>query len=449
MTACVGDHTDVMSVLRSRSVLLVTVLGVLLALMVGACGPSATAVHSTLPPRPTPIDGGNVLGPPAAGQSNGPRPSVTPPPGGIAQAMTSFPVAQAYDVVGMAATATGYIAIGDSSADLSQEGPSNGVIWTSTDGMTWTQAVDPAFVDIEPLQVVANGSDVYLFGYYSGCSGDTEECQDGTEGTVVFRSSSGGAWQQLQQTPDIAAATFDNVRVWGDKLVAWGEAGDDNGTTTLWTSPDATTWTATQNIAGMQGIDSAAPGGPGLVVFGTTYDENTDAAPIVGATSADGLTFANASVPAVSDANVYDLVAGNGGMAGVGSAISDTAPSVGFALWSSDGINWSQATPSDNSFEDADIDDVYATANGYVAVGSTVGDADVTKLNGRVWVSADGRSWHSLGQFGGTFDQLSASAFGPAGLVIVTSDQLETDDENGDVVTSLHGWFMPASSLTP
>jgi hypothetical protein len=136
-------------------------------------------------------------------------------------------------------------------------------------------------------------------------------------------------------------------------------------------------------------------------------------------------------------------------MAGVGWAGSDELPSSGLAIYSSDGVNWSQATASDGSFENVDIEDLNASPTEYVAVGSTTSeDEDITLRTGRIWVSADGKSWRSLGNFGGVFSQYGASALGPNGLVVFTSNEVEVGDE-GDVASTIYGWFIPTAALTP
>jgi hypothetical protein len=366
--------------------------------------------------------------------------------------MTGFAQGDAYEVSGVTTTPNGFVAVGFAGTGQGYFGLHQGVVWTSTDGMTWQQTVDPAFVDVLPTNVVALGSDVFVFGDYSTCAEAlSEECADDPNaGNVIFKSSNGGPWLQLAQTPDILHAEFDGVKVWNDKLVAWGAAADDNATTTLWTSADGLTWTASQDMAGIDPIDSVGVGGPGLVAFGAEYLESIEDVKLVAGVSSDGVRFASTSVPEITGASVIDATSGPGGMAGVGWAASDVTPSLGLAVYSADGTNWAQGQASDNSFDNTLMNDLHSNASGYIAVGSTIDETDMTLQTARIWVSADGRSWRSLGEFGGSFSQYGDSALGPNGLVVFTADQQDSgDDETLDVTSTINGWYIPVDKLTP
>jgi hypothetical protein len=419
-----------------------------------ACGPTANALRPTLPPRTlSPINATPQpqVTPVGIGSSIAPAASGTPPPPGIAQPMTNFVQGNAYEVTSVAVTPTGFVAVGFAGTGQGYFGLRQGVVWTSSDGLTWQQTEDPAFIDVSPTSVVSLGNDVYVFGAYSTCADALdEECTDDPNaGTVIFRSSSGGPWEQLAQTSDIVGAEFDGVRVWDTTLVAWGAAGDDNGTTTLWTSKDGLSWTPTTNLAGLDPIDSVGVGGPGIVAFGEHFDDTIEDTQLVGASSSDGIQFSSATVPQVTAASVTDVIAGPGGMAGVGWATSDTSPSVSLSVFSSDGTTWSQSTASDGSFDNTLLDDVHSTASEYVAVGSSVSDVDMTLQTGGVWVSQDGRTWRTLGAFGGLFSQYGDSALGPSGLVIFTADEQDSNEDGTDVNSTIYGWFIPTSQLAP
>ena len=424
----------------------------LLGLAIVGCGPTANALRPTLPPRSA--QAGSTIGPEgslADGGSVGPAASGTPPPPGIAQAMTSFPQGPAYEVVSVTATSDGYVAVGFAGTGEGYFGLHQGVVWTSSDGSTWQQKIDPAFLDVSPTNVVALGSDVYVFGLFSTCSDvvDNECTENPNAGTVIFRSTSGGPWEQLAQTTDIIKAEFDGVKAWNNTLVAWGAAGDDNGTTTVWTSADGLTWTPTSNVGGLDPVDSVGAGGPGLVAFGAQYLETIADTQLIGASSSDGVHFASITAPQVTGASIVDSTSGPGGMAGVGYAESDTSPSVGLALFSADGTNWTQATASDGSFDNSLINDIHSSSSEYVAVGSAIDESDMTLQTGRVWVTADGQTWHSLGSFGGLFSQYGDAALGPGGLVIFTEDEQDSDDQGTDVKSTIYGWIIPTAQLGP
>jgi hypothetical protein len=431
---------SILSVLAAAAVLV----------LAGACGPTASAIHPTPPLRTlAPQNPGDVSGPVAI-QSIVPAGSGTPPPGGIAQRLTGFQQGNAYEVTDVAATPNGMIAVGFTGTGQGYYGLRQGVVWRSADGLTWEQTTDPAFVDVSPANVVPIGDSVYLFGDYETCSEEADECSaDDNSGTVVFKSTNGGAWEQLAQTQDITLSSFDGVSAWDNTLVAWGTGNDDNASTTVWTSTDGLTWTATTDLAGLDPVDTVAGGGQGLIAFGEKYDDTIEDSQLVAATSTDGIHFAPVTVPPVTGGSIVDAATGPGGFAGVGYAESDDFSSLAMTVASADGSTWTQTNAPDNSFDNAILNDIHTTPSGYVAVGSTLDDEDMTYQTGRLWASADGKTWRSLGTFGGAFSQYGASAMAPGGLVVFTEDEQDSNDEGTDVNSTLYGWYIPNATLTP
>jgi len=382
-----------------------------------------------------------------------PAASGTIPPGGIGQPIAGFAQGNAYEVTDATTTpAGGLVAVGFAGTGEGYYGLHRGVVWTSPDGQTWQQTMDPALLDVSPTYVLAIGDSVYLFGEYESCSNLTEdECPDDPNtGTVLFRSTSGGPWEQVAQTTDIIQASFEGVATWNSSIVAWGSAADDNSTTTLWTSADALTWHATSDLAGLDPVDAVTTGGPGLIAFGSKFDDAIDDAQLVGATSTDGTHFTSTTVPPVTAGTVTGIAPGPGGYAAVGWAASEDEPSLGLTVFSPDGSTWTETTASDASFDNALVNDVHATANEYVAVGSTLGDDDMELQTGRVWVSGDGQSWRSLGDLGGQYNQYGASVLVPSGLYVFNTYEEDVDEEDvSDVKSTIYGWFVPNDHLTP
>ncbi|HEY7025652.1 MAG TPA: hypothetical protein VH371_11905 [Candidatus Limnocylindrales bacterium] len=428
-------------------------LGAVLSLAILGCGPSANAIHPTLPPPAQRPGGTNQPqeSPPGAEATQVAGAPGTPQPAGIATPMASFPQGSAYEVTGVAVTPSGYMAIGFAGTDQGYFGLHQGITWTSSDGSTWQQQVDPAFLDVSPSYVVAVGSDVYMFGQFETCSDilDDECTQDPNAGLVIFKSTNGGAWQQLAQPSSILQAEFDGVTAWGTTLVAWGAAADDNGTTTVWTSSDGLTWTPSTGIGQLDPVDSMGAGGPGLVAFGSQFVDSIEDTQLVAASSTDGIHYSNATAPSVTGALVASVSSGPGGVVGVGYAEGDTSPSVALTMFSSDGTSWAQTSAADGSFENALMNEVHSNDSAYVAVGSTTDQDDMTYQTGRLWLSADGNSWRSLGDFGGSFNQYGASALGPGGLVIFTEDEEDANDEGTDVKSTINGWLIPPDQLVP
>ena len=209
--------------------------------------------------------------------------------------------------------------------------------------------MDPALLDVSPTLCRRDGNDIYLFGQFETCSDvlDDECTQDPNAGLVIFKSSDGGAWQQLAQPANIIQAEFDGVTVWDNTLGRVGCRGrrqrHDHGLDEhRWSG-----WTPSTGIGGLDPVDSMAAAGPGLVAFGAKFDDTIEDTQLVAASSTDGLHYSTASAPAVTGAQVVSITPGPGGMAGVGYADSDTSPSVAMALFSPDGTNWSQVNSSD------------------------------------------------------------------------------------------------------
>ena len=96
------------------------------------------------------------------------------------------------------------------------------------------------------------------------------------------------------------------------------------------------------------------------MAFGSTYLETIQASQLQAAASGDGAHFTTATVPPITEATVNEATAGPGGMVAVGYGYpqSDEAPSLGLTIFSSDGVNWSQSTASDGTFEQTEINDV-------------------------------------------------------------------------------------------
>ena len=307
--------------------------------------------------------------------------------------MTSFPQGNAYEIDGVAATANGFVAVGYQYTGQGGTGPSQGLVWTSADGMTWQLNADPAFLEVSPNGVVAMGSDVYLFGDFSLCDYITDENQDCTEdpnaGTVIFKSSNGGAWQQLAQTQDILKAEFDGITTWNSTLVSWGYDAANGDPTPMdehrWTDLDAHEQPERLRFDRCRRGRWSGRCRPGRSLPRGHRRRAADRQDF------DRWAYVHGrNAAARYRSRVVGIVAGPGGMAAVGSGVSDEQPSVGFALYSPDGVTWSEANASDNSFDNGVINEIHSNGSGYVAVGSTVGE-DFTMQTGRVWVSADGQ----------------------------------------------------------
>jgi hypothetical protein len=428
----------------------------LLALILGACSlAQQPTLRPTLAPLPTP--GPDATAPPTAlpcapaQPGTGPAtPAGSPGPGGVV-ALDAFPAADAFEVTDVVWTGSRFVAVGF--GGLSGDdyyGRRQGVVWTSCDGLAWQAVVEPALTYVTPTAVAALGEDVFILGVLATCAADFEvECEDVAEaGNVILRSTAGGPWQRLPQAPDLQVAYDVIMRSVGGRLAAYGTADDEELRFTLWWSGDGVSWQATTDLAGMDPIDSLASRDGGFVAFGSAYSDELEDAYLVAASSADGTRFAQTSAPDVPGAAITGIAAGPAGFVGVGVGYPDAEDfgQLAVALFSSDGQTWSTATASDGSFGDAALDHAHALESGYIGVGFSVDADDFTAQTARLWQSPDGQTWTSLAEFGGGASQYVASAMGPGGLVLFSTEQEETDD---DLSSSIGAYFVPATELAP
>ena len=449
------------------------------ALFVVACGataqvtnsptPALTTAPTTVPTAPTIPPSALATSSPSPLVSSTPIPLSTPTPTGLStptpfvspstQApssspssgnfakLDSFPASDAFEVTDVTATPSGFVAVGYGGLNgADYYGLRQGIVWTSVDGINWTETVDPGLVDVSPSYVVSNGTDLFMAGNLSACSGLDDTCTDVPQaGNGIWRSSNGGAWELLPQLADMQNGYFDDMLWAGDRLVVYGGAGE-NQTTTVWVSPDGSSWTSTTDLSGMDPVTSMAVSPAGLSAFGTSYDNSLGDVLLVGTASSDGMHFGLTNAPSMQGAGIDDLAAGPAAMVGVGYETTDLFNNNGVAVSSTDGTNWTEATNNDGSFAGSTLQTVHAlAAGGFVAVGSGQPDDNTGLSGGIVWFSADGSDWVRIGQLDGAFSLLDASALGATGLVIFADEQVDLPDDS--TVGIVHAWFAPLASI--
>jgi hypothetical protein len=428
----------------------VRLLGVMaLSLVVVAC---SLAQRPTLRPTLAPIP---TLAPDAT-----PPPTPAPCPGapelpdgqGVNE-LVDFPLAEALEVADVAWTGTRLVAVGFRPLPgEGYDGPRQGLVWTSCDGVAWQEYVDPIFQYVTPSAVAALGEDVYVMGTLSTCGPTYEgQCEDVAEaGNVITRSVAGAAWQRLPSDPEMQTAFDLAFEAVGGRLVAYGTPNDKNAVLSLWSSANGESWSKTTNVAGMETIYALVAQGEGMIAFGDVYREDIEDTTLVVATSADGSAFTAVSAPDLPGATIFDAVQGPGGYAAVGVAYPETKDFgvVALALRSADGTTWTEASATDDSFGDSQLDNVHVLpdATGYVAVGYRLDADDFTSQLSELWISTDGASWRSLQQFGSSTSVFTTSAMGPYGLVVFSSNEDETAEE---IETGVSVYFVPTAAMAP
>lgn len=417
-------------------------------------GPTAQAGSPAGPTAPTPTDSGSgqppaSATPPATTGSPSAGPAASPAGSGFTR-LAEFPAAGAYEVTGVTVTRAGFLAVGFGALPGEDYfGRRQGITWTSADGMSWLEMVDPSLEFVTPLRIAARGNDAYMLGLLATCPQIFEDpCPETPEaGNGIWRSIAGGAWERLPVPPEMQLGLIDAITFVGDQLIVTGSAGDELQTSTVWRSADGASWSATSEVGGLDPVSAIGAGPSGLVAFGTSFVAELEHNLVTAATSPEGATFTPAVVPEVFDAAISSIVAGSNGLVAVGYGETDSLALVAIALHSVDGLAWAQATSSDGSFDDGGLVEVHALDAGYFAIGFEPDPDDFLIQTGATWYSADGLTWQSHILLDGTFTQFSASALGPGGLVIFTADQEEFDDETVNSV--INAWFAPTAALIP
>lgn len=442
--------------------------------LVAACGPTAQVVTTATPPVDTPAPT-TVLPTPVASPTpprvgtptptdlitptptetgapptTGPTPGTPGAPFGTFGRLAAFPTDGAMEVTDVTATPGGFVAVGFGGVGGAESFYSvrQGIVWTSVDGSNWIESVDPSLVNVEPISVVSRGSDLFMAGYISACSGLDDSCSETPQaGNGIFQSTSGGAWQLLAQDSSMQIGLVDEMFLAGDRLVVIGGGGDEEQAT-VWMSQDGVSWTSTTDLAGMDSIDSMALGPAGFSAFGTIYDDAAFDVVLASATSSDGTHFTYAGAPQLLGTGIDDLAAGTAGMAGVGYHLSELFDYSAAAVHSTDGVNWTESTNSDGTFAGSALQTVHALpAGGYVAAGYTLPNVESGRLDGAVWFSPDGSDWVLIARLDAGFSTLDASALGSGGAVIFASEQVDLPDD--DIGSVVYAWFAPVGSIHP
>jgi hypothetical protein len=315
-------------------------------------------------------------------------------------------------------------------------GGEDAAVWTSPDGLTWSRVpYDEAIFGGDGRQVMndvtAGGPGLVAVGY---------DGPEGEERAAVWTSPDGVTWSQIPHDEAVfggeGPVLMNGVTSGGPGLVAVGSAGPmtpQEAVAAVWTSPDGLTWSRVpydEAIFGGRGnlfMNSVAAGGPGLVaVRGTHSWQRGDPAPVW--TSLDGISWSRvpddeAVFDGVVPQGVTSVAVGGPGLVAVGGPSSTGDQDVA-AVWTSpDGIIWSRVPHTKAVFGGEGptfMNSVtLAGETELLAVGGALGPSDATAA---VWASPDGLTWSRVipddeAVFGGGVMN-SLTAGGP-GLVAV------------------------------
>ena len=387
--------------------------GVLLActLLVAGCAASPSSV-----PVPRPRIIGSSVPPTLARVTSGPStvPTQTPSPGLASGPMLGRDwtrIAQpGFDLAfiqAVAAGGPGLVAVG------------NAGIWTSPDGLAWTQAVihqvgigDPRYFDVVGAQgqtvVAINRSRrVYVshdgvswslastlplgfninavFALEQGWFGAGSYCSPTTRPgsgcpAAIYTSSDGGTWTRVTAVPAADDALISKVMQIGPQLVATGSTCPGSravGTPPcpvrplVWTSSDGRTWSdAPGLLPSAEALAGRIAHGSRLwVSFGEVAPVPSSGPLSAAWTSTDGLAWQRVpDQPAFADvAGLKPVAIGSRFVAGgdVGNTLDHAA-----VLTSPDGVHWARV-PDNPLFIGDTVREVFVVAGRVVAIGST------------------------------------------------------------------------------
>jgi hypothetical protein len=322
----------------------------------------------------------------ACASAPSPSPAVTPPP--VPAEVVVWPEivwspAEVADVAGpgdgeqiMAVTSgpDGFVAVGYRDAG----GISDGLIWHSPDGETWTEAgpqdalrhVEIVDVSLAPEGFVAMGI---------GSLGAVNERPH----VVFFRSPDGRSWQRLGDVPG-SADTFPGSLTGGPGGVL-AAGSDADGGTALWRSPDGLTFERV-NVDAPQGSDvtdpRAVPGG--YVALGSAVE-----APRL-LRSSDGIAWTATPIEASDEALAIRVVPGQWGIVVQGLWAGECSPMPACAgqavgWWSGDGSGWARLPTKDSPVANGGSLIVPAGRHGLIAIDGA-----------SAWESPDGWGWRPL-----------------------------------------------------
>ena len=291
----------------------------------------------------------------------------------------------------------GLVAVGGEEG-ISYDSDSDGVVWTSVDGLIWSRVPhdEAVFGGGWINSVIVAGPGLVAVGSVN--SGD--EPSDTGGDAAVWTSVDGITWSRVPHDDAVFGGAdkqwMDEVIVGGPGLVAVGTEGKGwwehnfGLIAAVWTSVDGIEWSRVAHDDAVfgrldyesdppprQGMISVTAGGPGLVAVG-----------IGGVwTSVDGITWSRAS----------EFMAGSAVM----SSVIDAGPAlvaVGSSAWTSiDGIDWSRVPASETIIgpqSTRHVSSVITAGSGLLAVGgSDVAFALGGGQDAAVWTSVDGIAW--------------------------------------------------------
>jgi hypothetical protein len=311
--------------------------------------------------------------------------------------------------------------------------------WRSSDGTSWTRVTTSgtSFADSQISGLLTAPTGLVAWGWAGQpvCTGQGEGTTCDPRPVMIWTSPDGVAWTQVPDVSMFNGATIGKVTLGAQGFVAVGDTGFTSPA--IWASTDGTTWqretlpSATFTDAHFSTVRATATG----YVLGGSTGGNPPAsggvqAPSTGVAAAwwspDGQTWTKATVERSGGlgTSLGSIYVGASGMVAVGSASGGN----GATAWTStDGRTWQPIAPG---YAGAPaVSPGVPTLPSFTVVDdgtrlAALGASQSSQSGLGAWLSSDGATWTSLSFSGatGTIPTVGGKAFVvPGGLIVVGS----------------------------
>jgi hypothetical protein len=326
-------------------------------------------------------------------------------------APTAFPSPMGVD--GLVAFGGQLYAIGQIQAGSAVET----VVWRSSDGTTWTKLVQggATFAGAGVLDLLATPSELVAWGQDGEpvCTGQGAGQTCGPVPQMIWTSTDGFTWTKASDVSSLAGATIQNIASGPAGLVAAGS--DRSGAPAVWTSATGATWSRANLPSSLfpgAAISDVRATTTGYVLAGAvnvTSPPATGGGVVVGVQgtaaawwSSDGRSWVRANVQRQNGlgTSLGQIFVGAQGLVAVGTASAESK--TGTAWSSTDGRSWTPMAAGYAGAPSPAAGEPVLPSFSIQDDGTHLTATDMSSETMRWWSSTDGVSWTPLALSGAT-----------------------------------------------